>query len=67
VERPVLIFDVPLGIMVALFLFDLATRLRVLAVTVASLVLFLALNPVMASVTNTKFAQRLTLWAQHRP
>jgi hypothetical protein len=67
VHRPVLIFGVPLGIMVALFLFDLATRRRVLAVTLTSLVLFLALNPVMASVTKTKFAQRLTLWAQHRP
>jgi hypothetical protein len=39
----------------------------VLAVTLTSLVLFLALNPVMASVTKTKFAQRLTPWAQHRP
>jgi hypothetical protein len=52
---------------VALFLFDLATHKRPLAVTVIGGFLFWASDPVSDFIIKTQLAQHIALWAQHHP
>ena len=58
---------IPLGMILALFVFDLFTWKRPLAVTVVGGLIFFLSNPLMSAVEHTTFAQRLTVWAQHHP
>lgn len=64
VHHPALIGLVPLGAIAALFVFDLATRRRVVAVTVIGGTLLFAMGPLSDAVTATTLAQRLAAWAQ---
>jgi hypothetical protein len=64
---PFLIGAIPLGIIFALFLFDLVTQRRVLAVTLIGGFLFWLSDPVSDILIRTQFAQHLALWAQHHP
>jgi hypothetical protein len=56
-----------LGMVAALFVFDLFTWRRPLLVTVLGGLIFVASNPLMGAVEKTAFAQNLTVWAQHHP
>ena len=56
-----------LGLLVALFVFDLFTWKRPLAVTVIGSLIFIGSQPVMDAVERSSFGQRLTVWAQHHP
>ena len=67
VAHPFLIGAIPLGIIVALFLFDLATQKKVLAVTVIGGFLFWAADPVSDMILKTPFSQHFTHWVQHHP
>jgi hypothetical protein len=67
VHYPFLIGAIPLGMIVALFLFDLATHKRPLAVTVIGGFLFWVSDPVSDFLIRTQFSQHLALWAQHHP
>jgi hypothetical protein len=58
---------IPLGMILALFIFDLFTWKRPLAVTVVGGLIFFLSNPLMSAVEHTTFGQRLTVWAQHHP
>jgi hypothetical protein len=64
---PFLISVIPLSIIAALFLFDLVTQKRPLAVTVLGGFLFWAFDPVSDFIINTQLSQQLALWAQHQP
>ncbi len=66
-HSPFLIGAIPLGMIAALFIFDLAIYRRPLAVTVIGGFLFWAFNPVSDMIINTQFSQHLALWAQHHP
>ncbi len=65
--HPALIGVIPLGMIVALLVFDLFTWRRPLAATVIGGLIFIVANPIMAAVVHTSFAEKLTLWAQHHP
>lgn len=65
--HPYLIGLIPLGMIVALLVFDLFTWRRPLAVTLIGGLIFFISNPIMDAVVHTSFAQRLTLWAQQHP
>jgi hypothetical protein len=67
VAHPFLIGAIPLGIILALFLFDLATQRKVLAVTVIGGFLFWAADPVSDMIIKTPFSQHITHWVQHHP
>jgi hypothetical protein len=67
VHYPFLIGAIPLGIVVALFIFDLATHKRPLAVTVIGGFLFWASDPISDFIINTQLSQHIALWAQHHP
>ena len=56
-----------LGMLLALFLFDLFTWRRPLAVTVVGVAIFIGSQPVMDAVVRSPSGQRLTVWAQHHP
>jgi hypothetical protein len=62
-----LIGAIPLGMILALFVFDLFTWRRPLAVTVIGGLIFFVANPIMDAVVHTSFAERITVWAQHHP
>jgi hypothetical protein len=62
-----LIGVIPLGMIVALFVFDLFSWRRPLAVTMIGGLIFVAANPIMAAVVHTSYGQQLTVWAQHHP
>ncbi|RXH55348.1 hypothetical protein [Granulicella sibirica] len=64
---PFLIPGIPLGIIAALFVFDLFTWRKPLLVTVVGAVLFLVTPPISSAVDRTEFAHGLTVWAQHHP
>ncbi|HEY0264543.1 MAG TPA: hypothetical protein VGC07_08465 [Granulicella sp.] len=66
-DHPFLIGGIPLGIIFALFLFDLFTCKKPLAVTVIGGFLFWASDPVSDAIIRTSFAQHIALWAQHHP
>ena len=65
--HPYLIGLIPLGMILALFVFDLFTWRRPLAVTVIGGLIFFVSNPIMDAVVHTSFAERITIWAQHNP
>ena len=67
VHHPFLIGVIPLAMIVALFIFDLFTQKRVLAVTVIGGILFWAANPVSDWLIAMPFSHQLVLWAQHHP
>jgi hypothetical protein len=67
VHYPFLIGAIPLGMIVALFIFDLAAYRRVFATTVVGGFLFWAFGPVSDFIINTPLSQHITLWAQHHP
>jgi hypothetical protein len=54
-----------LGMIAALFVFDLFTWRRPLLVTVLGAAVFLGTNPVSDMAVRSDYGQRLTLWAQH--
>ena len=64
---PFLIGAIPLAMIVALFIFDLVTQRRPLAVTVIGGFLFWAFDPVSDWIIKTQLSQHITLWAQHHP
>jgi hypothetical protein len=65
---PMLIGLIPLGIIVALFVFDLFTQKRILAVTVIGGILFWAADgPVSDWIIARPFSHQLVLWAQNHP
>jgi hypothetical protein len=66
-HSPFLIGAIPLGMIAALFIFDLAIYRRPMAVTVIGGFLFWAFNPVSDMIINTQFSQHLALWARHHP
>jgi hypothetical protein len=63
----VLIPVLTLGMIVALFVFDLFTWKRPLLVTVVGGLIFVISNPIMTMADHSAAAQRLTVWAQHHP
>lgn len=65
--HPALIGMVPLGMILALFVFDLFTWRRPLAVTIIGGFIFVASDPVVDAITNTPLAQSIAVWAQHHP
>lgn len=67
VHAPFLVPAIPLGIIAALFVFDLFTWRKPLLVTVVGAVLFLATPAVSGVVEKTVFAQRVVVWAQGHP
>jgi hypothetical protein len=67
VHYPFLIGVIPLGMIAALFIFDLFTRKRPLAVTVIGGFLYWAFDPVSDAIIKTQLAQHITYWAQHHP
>jgi hypothetical protein len=64
---PFLIGVIPLAMIAALFVFDLITQRRALAVTVIGGFLFWALGPVSDMIINTQLSQHIAAWAQHHP
>jgi hypothetical protein len=66
-RHPYLIGLIPLGMVVALFVFDLFTQKRVLAVTVIGGILFWAADPVSDWIIAMPLSHQLVLWAQHHP
>ena len=64
VQHPALIGLIPLGLIAALFLFDLATCRRPVAVTVIGGVLLWAMGPLSEAITETPAAQHIASWAQ---
>ena len=66
-RHPYLIGLIPLGMVVALFIFDLFTQKRVLAVTAIGGILFWAADPVSDWLIAMPFSHQLVLWAQHHP
>jgi hypothetical protein len=56
-----------LGIIGALFVFDLFTWRRPLIVTVVGGLIFIVSNPLMSVADHSSYGQRLTVWAQHHP
>jgi hypothetical protein len=64
---PFLAGAIPLAFVVALFVFDLVTRRRPLAVTVIGGFLLWASDPVSDVIIATPLAQHITSWAQHQP
>jgi hypothetical protein len=66
-SHPALIGVIPLGMIVALLVFDLFTWRRPLAVTVIGGLIFVLANPIMAAVVHTSFGEQITVWAQHHP
>jgi len=63
---PMLIGLIPLGIIVALFVFDIFTQKRILAVTVIGGILFWAADgPVSDWIIARPFSHQLVVWAQH--
>jgi hypothetical protein len=65
--HPYLIGMIPLAMILALFVFDLFTWRRPLAVTVIGGFIFWASDPVSDLIIKTPVAQHITSWAQHRP
>lgn len=65
--HPYLIGMIPLSMILALFVFDLFTWRRPLAVTVIGGLIFFFGNPLMDAAAHTALAERLTVWAQHHP
>jgi len=65
--HPYLIGMIPLGMILALFVFDLFTWRRPLAVTVIGGLIFFLANPVIDAVVHSSFGEQLTVWAQHHP
>ncbi len=65
--HPYLIGMIPLGMILALFVFDLFTWRRPLAVTMIGGLIFFISNPIVDAVVYTSLAQRITVWAQHHP
>jgi hypothetical protein len=63
----VLVPAITLGILVALFVFDLFTWRRPLLVTVVGGLIFIVSNPIMTAAEHTSFAKWLTAWAQQHP
>ena len=66
-HAPFLIIVIPLGIILALFVFDLFTWRKPLLVTVLGGFLFWASDPVSDLLIKTPTAQRIVVWAQHHP
>lgn len=67
VHYPFLIGLIPLSMVAALFIFDLATLKKPLLVTVLGGFLFWVSNPIADALINTQLARQITLWAQHHP
>ncbi len=63
--HPYLIGLIPLAMVVALFIFDLFTQKRIIAVTVIGGFLFWASDPVSDWLIAMPFSHQLVLWAQH--
>ncbi len=66
-QHSFLIPAICLGMIIALFVFDLFTWRRPLVVTVLGGLIFVGANPVMDVIDHTAFAHRVTVWAQHHP
>jgi hypothetical protein len=64
---PFLIGAIPLAMILALFLFDLAAYRKVFAATVIGGFLFWAFDPISDFIIKTQLSQHITLWAQHHP
>jgi hypothetical protein len=56
---------ITLGILAALFIFDIFTWKRPLLVTILGVLIFLASQPLSDAVVRSSFGQNLTVWAQH--
>ena len=56
-----------LGVIGALFVFDLFLWRRPLLVTLIGGLMFIGANPVMSVADHSAWGQRLTTWAQHHP
>jgi hypothetical protein len=63
----VMIPAITLGMIGALFVFDLFTWRRPLLVTVVAGLIFFLTNPVSTAAEHTALAQRFTVWAQGHP
>lgn len=66
-HNPFLIGAIPLGMIVALFIFDLVVYRRPFAATVVGGFLFWAFDPISDWIINTQLSQHITLWVQHHP
>lgn len=67
VHYPFLNGVIPIALVASIFVFDVLTRRRLLAVTVIGGVLFVAFPPFAGFLSKTQPAQRVTFWAQHHP
>ena len=65
VQHPFLIGVIPLGLIVALFVFDLFTWKRPLAVTVLGGLVVWGFDPLLDAILRLPLAQQITVWAQH--
>ena len=64
---PFLVGVIPVAMVASIFVFDLFTRKRLLAVTAVGGLLFMAFPPIAGNVARTGLAQHITSWAQHHP
>ena len=64
---PFLVGVIPVAMVASVFVFDLFTRKRLLAVTVVGGLLFMAFPPFAGCIARTQLAQNVTSWAQHHP
>lgn len=67
VHYPFLVGVIPIAMVASIFVFDLLTRKRLLAVTVIGGLLFVVFPPVTGGIAKTQLAQHITYWAQHHP
>jgi hypothetical protein len=67
VRYPFLNGVIPIALVASIFVFDVLTRRRLLAVTVIGGVLFVAFPPFAGFLSKTQPAQRVTFWAQRHP
>ena len=65
--HPALIGVIPLGMIAALFVYDLYTWRRPLAVKVIGGLIFFVANPIMDAVVHTPFGEETTVWTQRHP
>jgi hypothetical protein len=65
VHYPFLVGVIPLAMVASIFVFDLFTQKRPLAVTAIGGFLYLAFNPILGLFLARPFCHQLVLWAQH--
>jgi hypothetical protein len=64
---PFLIGAIPLAMIIALFIFDVAVYRRAFVATVVGGFLFWAINPASDWIIDTQISHHITLWVQHHP